>query len=133
MNQQRDYMLGAVYRDFKEDEFSGERHSLKAPKQFSPQLACQEFHRGANSGSTWGWLPLGGVKKLDRIFGLGQMPAIISHISSLIFSCHKHDISAETFSEPNYLPNCSPNYSLWVHLSLQTLYILFFKTKTNLF
>ena len=35
-------------RGFKEDGFSGERHSLKAPKQSNPQLACQEFHRGAN-------------------------------------------------------------------------------------
>ena len=84
MDQQRGYILGTVHRDFKEDGLSGERHSLKDPKQSSPQLACQEFHRGANSGSTWGWLLLGGVKKPDMIFGVGQMPAIISHISSLI-------------------------------------------------
>ena len=68
-------MLGIAQRDFKEDGFSGKRHSLKAPKQPSPQLACQEFHRGANSGSTWGWLLLEGVKKPDIIFGVGQMPA----------------------------------------------------------
>ena len=47
-NQQRGLMLGITQRDFKEDGFSGKRHSLKAPKQPSPQLACQEFHRGAN-------------------------------------------------------------------------------------
>ena len=39
-------MLGTAHRDSKEDEFSGERHSLEAPEQTSPQLACQEFHRG---------------------------------------------------------------------------------------
>ena len=75
-------MLGTAHRDSKEDEFSGERHSLEAPEQSSPQLACQEFHRGANSGSTWGWILLGGVKKPKMIFGVGQMPAVISHLSS---------------------------------------------------
>ena len=45
-NQQRGLMLGIAQRDFKEDGFSGKRNSLKAPKQPSPQLACQEFHRG---------------------------------------------------------------------------------------
>ena len=106
MDQQRDYILGTAQRDSKEGEFSRERHSLEAPEQTSPQLACQEFHRGDNSGSTWGWLLLGGVKKPDMIFGVGQMPVVISHISSsilaaTIFWIHK---SAETFSQPIYLP-----------------------------
>ena len=48
MNQQREIILGKALRDFKNDEFSRERSSLKAPKQSSPQLAFQEFHRGAN-------------------------------------------------------------------------------------
>ena len=82
MGQQQGLELGTAQRDSKEDEFSGERHSLEALEQSSPQLACQEFHRGPNSGSTWGWLLLGGVKKPEMIFGVGHMPAIISHISS---------------------------------------------------
>ena len=48
MDQQIGFALGIALRDFKEDGFSGERHSLKAPQSSSPQLACQEFHRGAN-------------------------------------------------------------------------------------
>ena len=64
-------MLGIAQRDFKEDGFSGKGHSLKALKQPSPQLACQEFHGGANSGSAWEWLLLEGVKKLEMIFGVG--------------------------------------------------------------
>ena len=62
LGQQIGFTQVKALRDFKENGFAGERHSLKAPQQFSPQLACQEFHRGANSGSTWGWLVLEGVK-----------------------------------------------------------------------
>ena len=47
----------------------------RSPKWYSPQLACQEFHKGANSGSTWGWLLLEGGKKPEMIFGVGQLPA----------------------------------------------------------
>ena len=86
MDQQVGFALGIALRDFKEDGFSGERHSLKAPQSSSPQLACQEFHRGDNSGSTWGWLLLGGVKKPDMIFGVGQIPAVISLLYSSILA-----------------------------------------------
>ena len=48
MDQQMGFVLGIALIGFKEDGFSRERHSLKAPKQSRPHLACQEFHRGAN-------------------------------------------------------------------------------------
>ena len=113
-------MLGIAQRDSKEDEVSGERHSLEAPEQSSPQPACQEFHRGANSGSTWGWLLLGGVKKQDMIFGIGQLPTIISHLSSFNFSYHNMiETSAEIVPHQSSYPDFSSNIfsSFRVHLS----------------
>ena len=46
MDQQIGFLLGIALRDFKEDGFSGERHSLKAPKQSSPSLLVKNFIGG---------------------------------------------------------------------------------------
>ena len=60
----KDFVKGQkAQRGFKDDVSSGEMRSLKAQKHFSPPFACQKFHRGANSGSTWGWILLEGAKK----------------------------------------------------------------------
>ena len=55
-----DFIKGKGTGDFKDDVSSGEMHSLKAQNNLSPCFACQK--KGANSGSTWGWLLREGVK-----------------------------------------------------------------------
>ena len=80
-------------------------NSLKAPKQSSPLLACQEFHGGANSGSTWGWILLEGGKNPEMIFGIGQMPDAL-HIPSPFDKLPQYEdiTSVETLFPKNYLP-----------------------------
>ena len=50
---------------FKDDVFSEEMHSLKAQKPLAPCFLVK-INRGANSGSTWGWLLLEGVKNSEH-------------------------------------------------------------------
>ena len=61
----RDLIKGKGTGDFKDDASSREMHSLKAQKKFSPLLCLSKIYRGANSGSTWGWLLLEGVKNSE--------------------------------------------------------------------
>ena len=82
---------------FRENSF------LEGSKQSSPLLACQEFHRGANSGSTWGWLLPEGGKNPEMIFGVGQVPVAL-HIPSPFDKLPQYEdiTSAENYS--NNLP-----------------------------
>ena len=105
MDQQRGFILGTAQRGFKEDGFSREKAFPDGSKTIQPPwLACQEFHRGANSGSTWGWLLLEGGKKPEMIFGVGQLPAAwhIPFFDQL--PQYEHVTSAETFPQQSYLP-----------------------------
>ena len=73
-NQQRGFhQRTKAQGGFKDDVLLEEIHSLKAQKPLSPCLLVK-IYRGANSGSTWGWLLLEGVKNSDMIFGVGQIP-----------------------------------------------------------
>ena len=74
-SQQREFIKGKGTRDFKDDVFSEEMHSLKAQKHFSPLFACQKFIGGLTVAPHGDGIFLKESRIQKMIFGVGQMPA----------------------------------------------------------
>ena len=71
----RVYQRKKAQRGFKDDVFLEEMHSLKARKQFSPLLACQEIYRGLTVAPHGDGFFLKDSRIQKMIFRVGQMPS----------------------------------------------------------